>query len=249
MKIYVCIKRVPDTAARIRVGGDGKSIDPAGLKYVISPYDEFAMEAALRLKEKLGTGEVVALCLGPAAAAEQVRGALAMGADRGVLLKGDAGWDGLETAKALAAELKEAGADLVLFGMRAVDSDQQQVGPMVAELLNLPCITVAAEIDAESGAIVCHREVEGGVEVLEAPLPAVVTMTKGPHEPRYASLKGIMAAKKKPLEEKDATVGAGRIRLEKLALPAERKEGRIVGQGADAVAELVRLLREEAKVI
>jgi len=249
MKIYVCIKRVPDTAARIRVGGDGKSIDPAGLKFVISPYDEFAIEAALRLKEKLGSGEVVALSLGPAAAAEQVRGALAMGADRGVLLRGDAGWDGLETAKALAAELKDAGADLVLFGMRAVDSDQQQVGPMVAELLNLPCVTVAAEIEAEGGSVVCHREVEGGVEVLEAPLPAVVTMTKGPHEPRYASLKGIMAAKKKPLEEKDAQVGAGRIRLEKLALPAERKEGRIVGQGPDAVAELVRLLRQEAKVI
>jgi electron transfer flavoprotein beta subunit len=192
---------------------------------------------------------VVALALGPAAAAEQVRGALAMGADRGVLLKAEPGWDGLETAKALAAELKDAGADLVLFGMRAVDTDQQQVGPMVAELLDLPCVTVAAEVDVDGSVAVCHREVEGGVEVLEAPLPAVVTMTKGPHEPRYASLKGIMAAKKKPLEEKDAAIDGGRIRLDRLALPAERKEGRVVGQGADAVPELVRLLREEAKVI
>jgi len=249
MKIFVCIKRVPDTAARIRVAGDGRSIDPAGLKYIISPYDEFAIEAALRLKEKRGAGEVVALTVGPAAAAEQLRAALAMGADRAVLLKAEPGWDGLETARVLAAELKDAGADLVLFGMRAVDADQQQVGPMVAELLGLPCATVVAEIDADGAAVVCHREVEGGIEVLEAQLPAVVTMTKGPHEPRYASLKGIMAAKKKPLEEKDAQIAAGRIRLEKLALPPERKEGRIVGNGADAVPELVRLLREEAKVI
>ena len=249
MKIYVCLKRVPDTAARIRVAGDGRNIDAAGVKYVISPYDEFAIEAALRLKEKTGAGEVVALSVGPAGAAEQVRGALAMGADRGILLKAEPGWDALETAKVLAAELKSAGAELVLFGMRAVDTDQQQVGPMVAELLQLPCVTVAAEIEVDGGNVVCHREVEGGIEILEAPLPAVVTMTKGPHEPRYASLKGIMAAKKKPLEEKDAQIGAGRIRLEKLALPAERKEGRIVGQGPDAVPELVRLLREEAKVI
>ena len=249
MKIYVCIKRVPDTAARIKVAGDGKSVDPAGLKYVISPYDEFAVEAALRVKEKAGAGEVVAVTVGPAAAAEQLRAALAMGADRAILLKADTGWDALETARALAAELKSAGADLILFGMRAVDTDQQQVGPMVAELMDLPCITVAAEVDVEGGSVVCHREVEGGLEVLEAALPAVVTTTKGPHEPRYASLKGIMAAKKKPLEEKDAQVGAGRIRLEKLALPPDRKEGRIVGQGAEAVAELVRLLREEAKVI
>jgi electron transfer flavoprotein beta subunit len=249
MKIYVCIKRVPDTAARIRVAGDGKTVDAAGVKYVISPYDEFAIEAALRMKEKAGAGEVVAVTAGPAAAAEQLRGALAMGADRAILLKAEPGWDGLETAKVLANELKGAGADLILFGMRAVDTDQQQVGPMVAELLDLPCVTVAAEIEAEGSAVVCHREVEGGVEVLEAPLPAVVTMTKGPHEPRYASLKGIMAAKKKPLEEKDAQIGAGRVRLEKLTLPPERKEGRIVGQGADAVDELVRLLRQEAKVI
>lgn len=249
MRIYVCIKRVPDTAARIRIGSDGTSIDAAGIKYVISPYDEFAIEAALRLREKQGEGEVVAVTVGAAAAAEQLRAALAMGADRAILLKADAGWDGLETARALAAELRDAGADLVLFGMKAVDSDQQQVGPMVGEMLDLPCITVAADVEIEGAIALCHREVEGGVEVMEAPLPAVVTMTKGAIEPRYASLKGIMAAKKKPLEEKDAQLGAGRIRLEKLSLPADRQEGRIVGEGPDAVAELVRLLREEAKVI
>ena len=249
MKIYVCIKRVPDTAARIRVASDGKSVDPAGVKYVISPYDEFALEAALRLKEATGEGEVVVVTVGPKAAGEQLRGALAVGADRAVLLEAETGWDGLETARVLADELREAGADLILFGMKAVDTDLQQVGPMVAELLGLPCITVAADLARENGTVVCHREVEGGVEVLEAPLPAVVTMTKGEFEPRYASLKGIMAAKKKPLEEKNVQLGEGRMRLQGLSMPAERSEGRIVGEGPDAVAELVRLLREEAKVI
>lgn len=249
MKIFVCIKRVPDTAARIRVGGDGTSIDPAGLKYVVSPYDEFAMETALRLKESQGDGEVVALTLGDAAAAEQLRATLAMGADRAVLLEGETGMDGLATAKALAAELKEAGADLLLFGMKGVDDDQQQVGPMVAELLDLPCVTVAASIEVEGDAVVCHREVEGAVEIVEAPTPAVVTITKGDYEPRYASLKGIMAAKKKPLEPKQAQTVDQRLDVRELAPPPEREEGRIVGEGAEAVPELVRLLREEARVL
>jgi len=247
MKIYVCIKRVPDTAARIRI--DGTSIDPSGVKYVVSPYDEFAVEAALRAKEAKGDGEVVVLTVGDAAAAEQLRAALAMGADRAVLLEGEVGMDGLATARALAAELKEAQPDLVLFGMKAVDGDQQQVGPMVAELMELPCVTVAAEIELEGDAVVAHREVEGGVEVMEATLPAIVTMTKGEHEPRYASLKGIMAAKKKPLEQKAAQTGESRLRVHELSYPPERQEGRIVGEGADAVPELVRLLREEAKVL
>ena len=249
MKIIVCVKRVPETEARIRIADDRKGIDPAGLKYIVSPYDEYALEAGLRLKEAAGQGEVVALTLGDAAAAEQLRSALAVGADRAVLLKGAAGMDGLATARALAAELKDAGADLILFGMKAVDDDQQQVGPMVAELLGLPCITVAAEIEVKDGQVVCHREIEGGYEVVEAPLPAVVTVTKGKHEPRYPSLKGIMAAKKKPLEEKEAQAGGERVRVLELSYPPERPPGRIVGEGAEAVPELVRLLREEAKVL
>ena len=248
MKIYVCIKRVPDTEARIRVGGDGVSIDPAGIKFVTSPYDEFAIETALRLKEAHG-GEVVVVSVGDAASAEQLRSALAMGADRAILLKGQPTLDGLATASALAAELKDAGADLVLMGMKAVDGDQQQVGPMTAELLGLPCITVAAEVEIADGKVVAHREIEGGVEVVEAPLPAVLTITKGSFEPRYPSLKGIMAAKKKPLEEKDAQLGESRLKLRKISPPPERPAGRIVGQGVDAVPELVRLLREEAKVL
>jgi electron transfer flavoprotein beta subunit len=249
VKIFVCVKRVPDTEARIRIADDRKSIDPAGLKYIISPYDEFAVEAALRLKEGSGSGEVVVVTAGDSSSGEQLRSALAMGADRGVLLRGEVGMDGLATARALAAELKGADAGLILFGMKSVDDDQQQVGPMVAELLGLPCVTVVGEFTIEGDRVVCHREVEGGTEIVEAPLPAVLTITKGKYEPRYASLKGIMAAKRKPLEEKDAAPGAGRIEVLGLDYPAERSAGTIVGTGPEAVPDLVRLLRDEAKAL
>jgi electron transfer flavoprotein beta subunit len=249
VKIFVCIKRVPDTEARIRITDDRKAIDPTGVKYVISPYDEFAVEAALQLKESRGEGEVVVVTAGESSSAEQLRSALAMGADRGVLLRGDVSLDGLATARALAAELEGADAGLILFGMKAVDDDQQQVGPMVAELLGLPCITVVGEFTIEGDTLVCHREVEGGVEVVEAPLPAVLTITKGKYEPRYASLKGIMAAKKKPLEEKDAAATDSRIEVLGLEYPPERPTGVIVGTGPDAAPELVRLLRDQAKAL
>ncbi len=249
MKTYVCIKRVPDTEARLKVAGDGQSIDSAGVKYIISPYDEYALEAALRHKEGGAGGEVAVISVGEAVAGEQLRSALAMGADTAVLLKGQPTMDGLATARALAAELKAAGADLILCGMKAADDDQAEVGPMLAEVLDLPCVTGVAEFEVQGGSLVCQREVEGGTEVVEAPLPAVVTITKGKFEPRYPSLKGIMAAKKKPLAEKDAQLPAGRIQVKGLMPPPERPAGRIVGQGADAVPELVRLLKEEAKVL
>ncbi len=249
MKTYVCIKRVPDTEARLKVAGDGQSIEGAGLKYIISPYDEYALEAALRHKEGGAGGEVAVISVGEAAAGEQLRSALAMGADTAVLLKGQPTMDGLATARALAAELKSAGADLVLCGMKAADDDQAEVGPMLAEVLDLPCVTAVAEFEVQGGSLVCQREVEGGTEVVEAPLPAVVTITKGKFEPRYPSLKGIMAAKKKPLEEKDAQLPASRIQVKGLTPPPDRPAGRIVGQGPDAVPELVRLLKEEAKVL
>lgn len=249
MKTVVCIKRVPDTETRIKIADDRVAIDSAGVKYVISPYDEFAIEAALRLREATGGGEVSALTLGEAAAAEQLRSALAMGADSAVLLQGDTGMDGLAAARALATELEGAGADLILFGMKAADHDQQQVGSMVAELMGLPCVSVVAELEAEGDKLVCHREIEGGQEVVEVDLPAVVTVTKGAYEPRYPSLKGIMAAKKKPLEEKAAELPASRVTVKELAYPPERPEGRIVGEGTEAVPELVRLLRDEAKVL
>lgn len=249
MNIIVCIKRTPDTETRIRIADDDTSIDPSGVKYIVSPYDEFALEAALRLKEDAGEGDVTVMTLGESTAAEQLRSGLAMGADRAVLLQGRTTMDGLATAKTLAAELEEADAPLILFGEKAADHDQQQVGPMVATLLGRPCVSGVASFEREGDALVCHREVEGGTEVVRVELPAVVTITKGPFEPRYASLKGIMAAKRKPLEEKEAQVPASRIQLERLEYPPERPEGKIVGEGAEAAPELVRLLREEAKAL
>jgi electron transfer flavoprotein beta subunit len=249
LNIVVCIKRTPDTETRIRIAENGASVDPSGVKFIISPYDEFAVEAALQVKEARGAGEVILLSLGGSETQETLRQGLAMGADRAVLLKGDPGMDGLAAAKALAAELRGMDASLILFGMKGADMDQQQVGPMTATLLDLPCATAVSVFDVGEGALTCHREVEGGSEVLEMGLPAVLTITKGKYEPRYASLKGIMAAKRKPLEEKAAEGVEPRLVVKKLSYPPERPAGRVVGQGAEAAGELVRLLREEAKVL
>jgi electron transfer flavoprotein beta subunit len=250
VKIAVCIKRVPDTEARIKVAADGATIDEAGVKFVLNPYDEFAVEEALQRREKAGAGEVVVVTLGADTAQETIRTALAMGADRGVLLQASPiPADGLAVAKALAAELKDGGYDLVLFGKIAVDDYNHQVGAMTAELLGLPCVTAIVKLEIADGKVTAEREVEGGVEVVECALPAALSCEKGLNTPRYPALKGIMAAKKKPIEMKPAALGAVRMQVTKLAMPPERKEGRIVGEGPDAVPELVRLLRQEAKVI
>ena len=250
MNLIVCVKRVPDTETRIRVDASGSAIDAAGVKYIVSPYDDYALELALRAREAKGEGEVSVVTLGDAAAQETLRKALAVGADKALLLTGaEPGMDGLATAKALAAELESASAPLVLFGVKATDDDQQQVGPMVATLLGRACVTGVSSFEVGDGKVVCHREVEGGIEVVEATLPAVLTVTKGEHEPRLASLKGIMAAKKKPLEEKPAEAEPARLHVRALAEPPPRPPGRIVGEGPGAVPELVRLLREEAKAL
>jgi electron transfer flavoprotein beta subunit len=250
MKIAVCIKRVPDSETRVKIAADGKSLDEAGVKFVMNPYDEFAVEEALRRKEKAGSGEVAVFSLGPATAQETIRTALAMGADRGVLLQVDkTPTDPFEAATVIAAELKSGSWDLILFGRMAIDDYNHQVGPLVAELLGLPCVTAVSHLEIEETKGVAEREVEGGIEVVEFPLPAVLSADKGLNEPRYPALKGIMAAKKKPLEVKPVQVGAGKLEITALTPPPERKEGKIVGEGAAAVGELVRLLREEAKVL
>ena len=249
MKIAVCLKRVPDTVAKITIGPDRRTIDEAGLKFVPNPYDEFAVEEALALKEKAGAGETVVLALGTDAAQETLRTALAMGIDRAVLLQSAGSPDGLEVARALAAELGAGGYDLILFGKLAVDDANQQVGPMVAELLGRPCVSAVAHLTIADGSVEAEREIEGGIEVVTCRLPAVLTCDKGLNNPRLPSLKGIMAAKKKPLEVKAVSLGAGSIEVLGLEYPAERQVGRIVGEGADAVPELVRLLRTEAKVL
>jgi electron transfer flavoprotein beta subunit len=249
VKSIVCVKRVPDTETRIRIAGDQSSIDPAGIKWVMNPYDEFAVEAALKHREGAGAGEVTVLSVGAGDAAETLRTGLAMGADQAVLLKTEDRVEGLAVARAIAAEAKEREFDLLLFGMKAIDDDLQAVGGMVAELLELPSATVVTEFSVEGDKVVAHREIEGGTEIVELSRPCVITLTKGAYEPRYASLKGIMAAKKKPLEEKPAQTGEIGTSIEKLSYPAEREAGRIIGEGPDAVPELLRILRQEAKVL
>ncbi len=249
LKIAVCLKRVPDTVAKITIGPDGKAIDETGVKFVPNPYDEFAVEEALALKEKAGAGETVVCSLGGDAAQETLRTALAMGIDRAVLLQSPGSPDGLEVARAFAAELKAGGYDLILFGKLAVDDYNQQVGLMVAELLGLPCVSSVAHLAIADGAVEAEREIEGGIEVVACRLPAVLTCDKGLNNPRLPSLKGIMAAKKKPLEAKPVTLGAGSVEVLGLEYPTERQAGRIVGEGADAVPELIRLLRIEARVL
>jgi len=250
MKIAVCVKRVPDTESRIKTGADGISIDETGVKFILNPYDEFAVEEALQRKDKAGAGEVVVISLGPDAVQETIRTALAMGADRGVQLKADAiPADPLAVARALAAELKDGGYDLILFGKMAVDDYHHSVGIMTAELLGLPGITAAVKLEIADRTLTAEREVEGGVEVVTCSLPAVITAEKGLNTPRYPALKGIMAAKKKPIETRPAALGAVRVTAKALAMPPERKAGRIVGEGVAAVPELVRLLQTEAKVL
>jgi electron transfer flavoprotein beta subunit len=249
MKIAVCLRRVPDTTAKIVIAGSGTVIDETGVKFVPNPYDEYAIEAALSLKEKAGGGETVVVALGGDAVQETMRTALAMGIDRGVHLHGTPSPDGLENARVLAEHLRGAGYDVMLFGKFAVDDCGQQTGAMVAELLELPCATAVTKLDIAAGRATVEREVEGGIEQAACALPAVFTCDKGLNNPRLPSLKGIMAAKKKPLEVTPVAPGAGSVTVAALALPPERAAGRIVGEGAAAVPALMQLLTTEAKVI
>ncbi|MBU1100397.1 MAG: electron transfer flavoprotein subunit beta/FixA family protein [Bacteroidetes bacterium] len=249
MKIIVCVSHVPDTATKINLGADGKSIDNNGVTFVVNPYDEYAIEEALKTKESLGEGEVIAISVGPEVNKETIKKALAMGVDRGILLKDENPRDSLAVAKALADEIKQEGAELVFFGKQSVDYDNSVVGQMTAELLGFNSVSVVVDFKLDGTNIVAEREIEGGREVVETSLPAIITAQKGLNEPRYASLKGIMAAKKKPIDEKPAAEAKSYVEVVEMKRPAPKAAGKIVGSDASAVPELVRLLREEAKVI
>ena len=213
-------------------------------------FASYAVEVALQLNEKQGPGETVAVAVGPDAVQETLRKAMSMGADRAIHLKTDAPVvDGIAVAKALAAELKAGAFDLVLFGKYAFDTSASIVGTATAELLGVACVTAASKLEISNGRGTARREIEGAGEMVEFALPAVVTIDEGIARPRYPSLKGIMAAKKKPLETKPAQIGPVRVSVKSMELPPDRPPGRIVGQGAAAVPELVRLLQEEAKVL
>ena len=250
MKIAVCIKRVIDMEMRFRVAGDGASIDETGAKYDVNDFDMYAIEAALQLREKAGTGEVVVVSLGPTQAQEQIRKALSLGADRGIHLTAERiPADGLAIARALATELRDGAYDLILFGKMAIDSSSQAVGAMVAELLQRPLVSAVHKLSIEGGKGTAGRALEGATETIEFPLPAVLTIDEGLNTPRLPKLQGIMAAKKKPLESRPAQLGDAKVRVTKIELPAERPPGRILGEGVAAVPELIRVLQTEAKVL
>jgi electron transfer flavoprotein beta subunit len=248
MKLAVCINHVPDTAAKINIASDGKNIDKTGITFILNPYDEYAIEECLRLKEK-NTGEVIALSLGGDSHKETLRKALAMGVDKAVLLKDDSLRDSSAVARALADYLKEISADVIFFGKQSVDSDDAAVGTMVAEMLGLPSVSVAVKLEIANGTAIVEREIEGGKEKVQTTLPAVFTAQKGLNEPRYPSLKGIMSAKSKPIEEKIPTPSQMKTEVLVMRKPPLKNAGKIVGTDRSAVPELVRLLHEEARVI
>jgi len=250
VKIAVCVKRVPDMDVRFRIGSDGSSVDETGVKLDLNDFDAWAVEAALQLKEKAGQGEVVVVSLGPNTVQETIRKALSMGADRGIHLQADRiPFDSYVIASAIWAELKDGAYDLILFGKLSPDTSNGATGTIVAELLGLPSVSAISKLEIANGKGTAKREIEGAQEIVEFPLPAVLTVDEGLNTARYLSLKGIMAAKKKSLESKPAQLGEPKVKIEKLELPPERSAGRIIGEGAAAVPELVKLLHTEAKVL
>ncbi len=248
MKILVALKQVPDTETKIKVAADGRSLDPADVKWITGPYDEYALEEAIRIKEAKGA-EVVALSVGGDSAKEVLRNALALGADSAVLLKGDGQGDALAVAQMIAAYAKDKGFDLILCGNKGIGGDNAAMGPMLAELMGVAQANVIVKLELGEGTFRAEREIEGGSEMVEGSLPAVITAQKGLNEPRYASLKGIMAAKKKTIEELDAAAAPAVAVVSALALPPERPAGRrLEGEPAAQAQALLQALKDEAKV-
>ncbi len=244
MKLLVCVKRVVDYNVKVRVKADGSGVDLANVKMSMNPFDEIAVEEAIRLKEAGKATEVVALSIGPAQASETIRTALAMGADRGIHVKSDQTVEPLAVAKIVAKVIETEKPDLVILGKQAIDDDCNQTGQMLAALLDWPQGTFASKVDVTSGAIAVTREVDGGLQTVELKLPAIVTTDLRLNEPRYASLPNIMKAKKKPIEETSAeALGvdiAPRLKVVSTAEPPKRSAGVKVG----SVAELVGKLKE-----
>ncbi|RMF24811.1 MAG: electron transfer flavoprotein subunit beta/FixA family protein [Deltaproteobacteria bacterium] len=250
MKILVTVKRVPDAETTIKVNPEGTGIVESGIKWVVNPFDEYAIEEALKIKEAQGDVEVVLCSIGTSDSQEQLRTGLAMGADRAILVTADAA-DGWVVARILAKVVEKESPDLVIMGKQAIDDDANVVGQLLAQILGWPQATFISKLELADGnaSATCVREVDGGLETVKIPLPAVVTADLRLNEPRYASLPGIMKARKKPLEEIDAaSLGADltpRLVVKSMAPPPERQGGRIV----ESVDELVTALQNEAKVL
>ncbi|MFT6558042.1 MAG: electron transfer flavoprotein beta subunit [Sneathiella sp.] len=249
MKVLVAVKRVVDYNVKIRVKADNTGVDLANVKMSMNPFDEIAVEEALRLKEAGKATEVIAVSVGPQAAQETIRTALAMGADRGILVKTDDEVEPLGVAKLIKAVAEEEKPDLIIVGKQAIDDDSNQTGQMLSALLGWSQGTFASEVDLGEGSVKVTREIDGGLQTVDLKMPAVVTTDLRLNEPRYASLPNIMKAKKKPIDEKsvaDLGVDVGlRLTTLKVEEPAKREAGVMV----ESVAELVEKLKNEAGVI
>jgi len=256
VEIAVLIKQVPDTESLIEIADGHPDIKTDGINWVMNPYDELAVEEALRLRDEVG-GSVTVFTLGPEKAAEVLRTALAMGADSAVRIDPEGQLlDGLTTATVLAGELKKGAFELIVAGHRAVDDDNFLVGPAVAEFMAIPHISMVIRKEIIDGKIRCTRTVDGGTLVLEATLPALITTQRGLNEPRYASLPGIMKAKKKPIDTRTLSETGSApedtmVKTIAMRLPPQRSAGRIIegDTATDKAAILVKALREEAKII
>ncbi|MCB0721944.1 MAG: electron transfer flavoprotein subunit beta/FixA family protein [Ignavibacteriae bacterium] len=249
MNIFVCVSLVPDSTTKVKVASDGKSLDENGVSFIINPYDEFAVEEAVQLQEK-GGSTTTAISFGTDKAKEAIKKAFQMGIENGVLIKSDTdNFDSYTAAKNIADYLKDKNPDLILFGKQSIDYDGMVVPKMVAEMLNLPCVNVVVKMEINDGKITAEREIEGGKEIVETSLPAVIGAQKGLNEPRYPNLKSIMAAKKKTIEEVSPTYTGNTYEILEMSLPPAKGEGKIFNDGVGSVPELVKLLREEAKVI
>lgn len=256
MKIFVGIKQVPDTETKIKLLPNAAGVDLTGAKWVVNPYDEFAIEEAVKIKEKTPGTQVFAITLGPKQRASEVlRTALAMGCDEGIVVNANSEPDNLGVAKALAAAIKnEGGCDLLLLGKLAIDDNGSSVGPMIAELLGVPHVSVVSKLELTGATAKVERDIEGGAkEIFEVPLPCVLTANKGLNMPRYASLPGIMKAKKKVLKEYEAetlATGVSKSKATAFTLPDDKTAVKMIaGDAAAQVQELARVLRDEAKVL
>lgn len=257
MNIYVAIKQVPDMETKIKLNADQTQIDSTGIKWITSPYDDHAIEEALRLKEKNAGSTVTVLSAGPLRVVESLRSALAMGADQAIHIDLPETADNFLTAKAIAGVLKkEAKPDVIFMGKEAIDDGAAQVGPLTAEFLEIPALTVVLQIEYSATGVKCKREIEGGsFEMVEAPFPLLIAAQKGLNECRYVSLPNMMKAKKKEIKVlKLSDLGLSdadqKIRYKHLQLPPPKQAGKkISGDPATQAKELVRLLHEEAKVV
>lgn len=248
MNILVCVSRVPDTTTKITIGDDKKSIVKQGVKFIVNPYDEYAIEEGLRLREKNG-GTVTALTVGTDDNKDVLRTALAMGVDKAVLIKGDEPKDSYYVAKNIAEYIKTNNPDIIFQGRQSIDYDSFQMASMTAEMAGIASVSVVSKLDVADNKITAERDIEGGKEIVEASLPCVISAQKGLNDPRYPKLPDIMKAKSKPIEEVQAIETETKVSVLGMELPKSQRVGKIVGDSDEEINEIVKLLHEQSKVI